>query len=79
MTDFLHATAAAAREKHPEIEYHITGELVLNRAMRDAIDGEMAVLGPVMLGTMLLPRVHPVGVGGRRCARLTRLPVPCLN
>ncbi len=54
VTDYLHATAAAAREKHSTVEYHITGELVLNRAMRDAIDEEMAVLGPVMLGTMLL-------------------------
>ena len=54
VTDYLKATAAAARETHSAIEYHLTGELVLNRAMRDAIDEEMAILGPVMLGTMLL-------------------------
>ena len=54
VTDFLHATVAAAREAHPDIGYHLTGELVLNRAMRDAIDDEMGVLAPVALGTMLL-------------------------
>ena len=54
VTDFLHATAAEAREKYASVDYHITGELVLNRAMRDAIDSEMAVLGPVALGIMLL-------------------------
>ena len=54
VTDFLHDTAVAAREKRPAIDYHITGELVLNRAMSDAIDEEMGVLGPAALGTMLL-------------------------
>ena len=54
VTDYLQATAAAARQKHSTVEYHITGELALNRAMRDAIDEEMAILGPIMLGTMLL-------------------------
>ena len=54
VTDFLHATAEAARQKHSTLDYHITGELVLNRAMRDAIDSEMAVLGPAALGIMLL-------------------------
>ena len=54
VTDSLHATVAAARQSHAGVNYHVTGELVLNRAMRDAIDDEMAVLGPVALGTMLL-------------------------
>ena len=54
VTDFLHATAAEARGKHPGIDYHLTGELVLNRAMRDAIDDDMGVLAPVALATMLL-------------------------
>ena len=54
VTDFLYATAATAREMHADIDYHLTGELVLNRAMRDAIDDEMGVLAPIALGTMLL-------------------------
>ena len=53
VTDFLYGAATGARETHPAIDYHLTGELVLNRAMRDAIDDEMAVLAPVALGTML--------------------------
>ena len=54
VTDFLYGAAAAAREQHSSIDYHLTGELVLNRAMRDAIDDEMSVLAPIALGTMLL-------------------------
>ena len=54
VTDFLSGTAAEAREKHPAFEYHLTGELVLNRAMRDAINEETAILAPIALGTMLL-------------------------
>ena len=54
VTDFLYGAVAAARERHSNIDYHLTGELVLNRAMRDAIDDDMGVLAPVALGTMLL-------------------------
>ena len=54
VTDFLAATIASSREENPAIEYHVTGELALNRAMRDAIDEEMAILGPIAFGTMLL-------------------------
>ena len=52
--DFLRATVAEARQKHSTIGYHLTGELVLNRAMREAIDEDMSVLAPITLGTMLL-------------------------
>ena len=54
VTDFLYEAVTGAREEHATIDYHVTGELVLNRAMRDAIDDEMTILGPVALGTMLL-------------------------
>ncbi|MCY4550134.1 MAG: MMPL family transporter [Defluviicoccus sp.] len=57
VTDFLHDTAAKAREKFSNVDYHMTGELVLNRAMRDAIDGEMAILAPIALATMLVVAV----------------------
>ena len=57
VTDFLHAAAARAREEHSTIDYHLTGEIVLNRAMRDAIDEEMRVLAPIAFGTMLLVAV----------------------
>ncbi len=54
VTDFLHGTAAEAREQYPTIDYHLTGELILNRAMKQAIDDDMGVLAPITLGTMLL-------------------------
>ena len=54
VTDYLYEAIARAREKHPAIDYHVTGELILNRSMRDAIDDDMGVLGPVALATMLL-------------------------
>ena len=57
VTDFLHSAAAEARKKHATIDVHLTGEIILNRAMRDAIDDEMRVLAPIALGTMLLVAV----------------------
>ena len=54
ITDFLQETVAEAREENAALDYHLTGELMLNRAMRDAINEEMAVLGPAALATMLL-------------------------
>ncbi|MXX23094.1 MAG: MMPL family transporter [Rhodospirillales bacterium] len=57
VTDFLYGAAASAREAHPNIDYHLTGEIVLNRAMKDAIDEDMGILTPVAFGTMLLVAV----------------------
>ena len=54
ITDFLHETAVEARQKYPNIDYHLTGELILNRAMRDAIDDDTGILAPIALGAMLL-------------------------
>ena len=54
VTDFLYGTAEAERKKFTGIEYHLTGDIVLNRAMRDAIDEETALLGPIALVTMLV-------------------------
>ena len=52
--DFLSSTIAAARTKYSTIDYQITGELALNRAMKDAMDEEFGFLGPIALGTLLL-------------------------
>ena len=54
VTDFLYHTANAAREEHSTLDYHLTGDVILNRAMRDALDEELGILGPATLGTMLL-------------------------
>ena len=54
VVDFLYGTAAEARAKYSTIDYHLTGELALNRAIRDALDEDLGILGPIALGTMLL-------------------------
>ena len=54
VVDYLYDTAAEARAKYSTIDYHITGELPLNRAMSDALNEEFGLLGPIALGTMLL-------------------------
>ncbi len=54
VTDFLRSTTAESRLEYTAIDYHLTGELVLNRAMRDAIDDDTGVLAPVVLAVMLL-------------------------
>ena len=46
VTDFLYGAIADARRKHAAIDYHMTGEIALNRAMRDAIDNEMPTSPP---------------------------------
>ena len=57
VTDFLYATIAEARAKYSNIDYHLTGDVALNRAMRDALDEDFGILGPIALGTMLLVAV----------------------
>ena len=54
IVDFLYDAAAEARAKYSTIDYRITGELALNRAMSDALNDEFGILGPIALGTMLL-------------------------
>ncbi len=54
VTEFLYDTSADARAKYSNIDYHLTGEIILNRAMTDAINDDMGVLGPIALATMLL-------------------------
>ena len=61
VVDFLYGAAADARAKHSAIDYHLTGELFLNRAVRDAIDDDMGILGPLAFGTMLLVAIVLLG------------------
>ena len=54
VVDFLRGAAAEASASHPSIEYHLTGELFLNRSVRDALNEEMGKLGPIAFLTMLV-------------------------
>ena len=61
ITDFLRETVAEYRLQHPDIEFHLTGDIVLNRAMSDALNKEFSVLGPLTLGIMLVVAVLMLG------------------
>ena len=54
VVDFLYDLAAQNREMHPNFEFHLYGELLLNYTIRDAIDEDMAVLAPIAFATMML-------------------------
>ncbi len=54
VVDYLNAATAEARTKHPTHGYYLTGEVLLNRAVRDALNEDMGLLGPIALGVMLL-------------------------
>ena len=54
VVDFLHAAVAEAGASHADIEYHVTGELLLNRAIRDALNEDTAKLGLIAFVTMLV-------------------------
>ena len=54
VTDYLHAVAAQARGKYSAIDYHLTGEIILNSAMREAVETDTGLLGPVAFAAMLL-------------------------
>ena len=54
VVDFLYGAAAEAQASHADIEYHLTGELFLNRSVRDALDDEMAKLAPIAFLIMLI-------------------------
>ncbi len=54
VTDYLYETVADSREKYTSIDYHLLGEIILNRVIGDALEDEMAVLAPIALGVMLL-------------------------
>ena len=54
VTDYLYETIADAGGKYTSIDYHLIGEIILNSVIGDAINDEMAILGPIAFGTMLL-------------------------
>ena len=54
VVDFLSATINNYREQYSDFEFHLTGELLLNRSVRDALNEDFSILGPISLGTMLV-------------------------
>ncbi len=54
VVDVLNARIDEFREKHSNFQFHLVGELLLNRAISDALVEDFSILGPISLGTMLL-------------------------
>ena len=57
VVDALYSLINKQRAANPDIEYHIYGELLLNRAVRDALTEDMAVLAPIAFGMMVLTAI----------------------
>ena len=47
VTDFLNALLDQARESHPDIDYYLTGNVVMNRALADATQDDLETLAPL--------------------------------
>ena len=57
VVDALYDLVNKQRAAHPDIEYHIYGELLLDRAVREALTDDMSILAPIALAMMVLVAV----------------------
>ncbi len=48
ITDYLDALLDRARASHPDIAYHLTGDVVMNRTFADATKDDLETLGPIV-------------------------------
>ena len=48
ITDYLNAMLAEARASHPDLAYHLTGDIVMDRAFADTTQDEMRTLAPLV-------------------------------
>ena len=48
ITDYLGAMLAEARASHPDLAYHLTGDIVMDRAFADTTQDEMQTLAPLV-------------------------------
>ena len=57
VVDALYDLVNKQRVAHPDIEYYIYGELLLDRAVRDALTDDMSILAPIAFTMMVLVAV----------------------
>ena len=57
VVDALYDLVNRQRAAHPDVEYHIYGELLLDRAVREALTNDMSILAPIALAMMVLVAV----------------------
>ena len=48
ITDYLYAMLSEARAAHPDVAYHLTGDVVMNREFADTTQDEMRTLAPLV-------------------------------
>ena len=48
ITDYLRSILNDARERHPDVAYHLTGDVVMNRAFSDATQDDLQTLTPIV-------------------------------
>lgn len=53
-TDFIYSAVEQARAKYPGLTYHVTGDVVLNRALSDAMNEDFQTLGLIAFLLILL-------------------------
>ena len=57
VVDALYDIVNEQRASNPDIDYHIYGELLLNRAVRDALNEDMSTLAPIAFAMMTLAAI----------------------
>jgi hypothetical protein len=57
VVDDLYGFVNAQRAANPDIEYHLYGELLLNRAVRDALNEDTSILAPIAFAMMVLTAI----------------------
>ena len=48
ITDYLNALLDQTRARHPDIDFYLTGDVVMNRAFADATQDDIRTLAPIM-------------------------------
>ena len=57
VVDDLYGFVNTQRAANPDIEYHLYGELLLNRAVRDALNEDTSILAPIAFAMMVLTAI----------------------
>ena len=48
ISDYLRSSLDEARARHPDLAYHLTGDVILHRTFADVTQGEMETLAPIV-------------------------------
>ncbi len=48
ITDYLNALLEKARASHPDIDFYLTGDVIMNRAFADATRDDLRILAPIV-------------------------------